>query len=248
MKINQNQNSNINNKKPIDCVDFNIDAKGAVTFLDVLGWKGIWRDKKSDAEENAIAKLTRLIYKIKEQSKEIAFGYGPSDFNRGKNYEVELLSISDTIVFFTEGLPEKTISIHCDLCSWTLNEALKMGLPLRGAISYGLYEHDDRIMIGPAVDEAAGWHESTNWIGVVLAPSAFFELKGKKPVKAEQYTKIPYKSGIKGPNWCVDWEYKGEDGAKNEIYSVFSKRGPLMQDVAPKYLNTMEFLNRERNV
>ena len=234
-------------KRLIDNDEANLQVRGAVTFLDVLGWKGIWQDIKHEKnEESPIKKLTRLIRNIKKHAEEVVVNYGPSGLQRGKDFEVEILSISDTIVFFTEGMPEKTIAIHCDLCAWTINEALKMGFPLRGAISYGVYDHNDSIMIGPAVDEAASWHESTDWIGVILTPSAFFELKGKKPVNVEKYERIPYKKAIKGTEWCVDWGY---EGCKNneDIYSVFSSRGPLMQEVAPKYLNTLAFLDRDKN-
>lgn len=230
---------------------------GAVTFLDVLGWKGIWRDSQISGDENALDKLSMLVGQIDKKARDIA----KSKFrpvlvknepkereDRGKGIEVKTLSISDTIVILTPGLAIDVISLHCELCSWALNKALNMGLPLRGAISYGIYDNKDNIMIGPAVDEAASWHESTDWIGVVLTPSVYFELKGEIPDKVEQYARIPYKKGIKGSDWCVDWNYKSEDGRNNEIHSVFSKRAPLMQDVAPKYLNTMEFLNRERKV
>lgn len=238
--------------------------RGAVTFLDVLGWKGIWRDEKNDdTGENAKDRLSRFIKEIEKQAKEIVLKYSfnkledktlevdqqysLNKLERGKNFEVELLRISDTIVFFTSGSAQDAISIHCELCAWTLNNALKKGFPLRGAIGYGVYDHDESIMIGPAVDEAASWHESTDWIGVVLSPSVYFELERKLPKCAVEYSKIPYKKGVKGTNWCVDWNYGNAENNYKEICAAFSNRGPHMQEVAPKYLNTLDFLTREMN-
>lgn len=228
--------------------------KGAVTFLDVLGWKGIWRDSQARGEQNALDKLSMLIDAIDNKAKAIAKTKDNPEFitkepkeknDRGKTFEVKTLSISDTIVILTPGPAAEVIDIHCEVCSWALNKALNMGLPLRGAISYGVYDNKNNIMIGPAVDEAASWHESTDWIGVVLTPSVVYELKNKKPQNVKKYDRIPYKSSAKGPDWCVKWNYKDDKGLNktNDIYALFSTKSPHMQDVAPKYLNTLEFLN-----
>lgn len=239
------------NSSPINA---NAYKTGAVTFLDVLGWKGIWRDSQGSREKNALDKLSMLIEEIDNKAKEIArTKYRPNlvkneprgSLDRGKAIEVKTLSISDTIVILTYGSAYDVIDIHCEVCSWALNKALNMGLPLRRAISYGVYDNKNNIMIGPAVDEAASWHESTDWIGVILTPSVVYALKNRKPLKAKKYSKIPYKGSAKGPDWCVKWSYRDDTGLNkdNDIYALFSSKSPHMQDVAPKYLNTLEFLN-----
>ena len=153
---------------------------GAVTFLDVLGWKGIWRDRKD--RRNPIESLDNLIGKIIKEGQKLAesveFALVDKN-NRGASNGVEVLSISDTIVLLTPGPPSVTIDIHSMLSAFSLEEGLKDGLMLRGAISYGEFDRKKNIMLGPAVDKAVSWHESTDWIGVIFTPSAKFAVQGK---------------------------------------------------------------------
>ncbi len=212
---------------------------GAVTFLDVLGWKGKWRDNKE-----AIDLLKGLIDFTKEQSEMIheSVTSSPSrqeyEMLRGR-MNTEILSISDTIVLFTEGPALSTLDIHGQICKKLLPESLKNELPLRGASAYGEFSRDGNIMIGPAIDEAASWHEATNWIGVHLTPSALYELKGEELSVWEKYDKIPFKRKISGLERCINWELKEED-----VYDIFNKMGPHVPEIAEKYLNTHKFLSR----
>lgn len=224
---------------------------GAVTFLDVLGWKGIWRDRDWEDRRNPIESLDNLISKIIKEGQNLA---KPVEFalvdknNRGASNGVEVLSISDTIVLLTPGPPSVTIDIHSMLSAFALEEGLKDGLMLRGAISYGEFDRKKNIMLGSAVDEAASWHESTDWIGVIFTPSAKFAMQGECPRKCIEYPNIPFKKSITGLDWCVDWHY-GDDMEQEiqKLYQVFLKRSPHMLDVAPKYLNTIEFFKWRQN-
>lgn len=228
------------------------NQNGAVTFLDVLGWKGIWRDRNQEDRRNPIESLDNLIEKIIIQGKKLGeqYNYALVDrFNRGASNGIDVLSISDTIVLFTPGPPDVAINIHSKLSAFALQEGLKYGLLLRGAISYGEYDKKKNIMIGSAVDEAASWHESTDWIGVIFTPSATFAMQGKCPQQCIEYPCIPFKKSIKGLNWCVDWQY-GDDMEKEvqTLYQAFLKRSPHMLEVAPKYLHTIEFFIWKKNI
>lgn len=185
---------------------------GAVTFLDVLGWKGIWRQDKL-----AIGKLEALISAINKQADDIKPKYikqmkndimlNKSSKNRGKmkdadlekiiDVKIEVLSISDTIVLLSPGEAKFTLAMHAELVSWILKNALEVELPLRGAISYGDYSFSNNIMLGYAVDEAASWHESTDWIGVILTPSAQIAKKDIDIANIISYKNIPFKKPIK---------------------------------------------------
>lgn len=231
--------------KPVEKPLKQTKYKGAVTFLDVLGWKGIWKENIGEDNQNPITRLSDFIELIRKEEKNFSAPYKHlliNESERGKDANVTVLSISDTIVFFTPGPAKETISIHAALCSWVLEEALKRKLPLRGAISYGEYDYKDQIMIGPAVDEAASWHESTDWIGVILTPSAKFALEAHIPKCVVEYGNIPFKKAVKGLNLCIDWNYT------SNLYSNFINKGPHMQEVAPKYLNTLIFLESKENI
>ncbi len=209
------------------------DGKGAVTFLDVLGWKGIW-----ERNEFAIIKLQSFVCEMQKKAQEISDKYMDNPSLRGKSNPTEVLSISDTIAIFTSASPQVAIGIHAELCSWALSYSLEQELPLRGAISYGKYSIADNIMLGYAVDEAASWHETTDWIGVVLTPSAKMYLRNNLPEFIIEYSNIPFKKSMKTLNLCVKWSFVDD----NKLYDIIQKKGPHVPEIAPKYLNTLDFL------
>jgi len=127
----------------------NIEIKtGVVTFLDVLGWKGIWQRK-----ENAINILENLVETIKDTIKEIERGVE-------KTEKTSVVIISDTIVLFTPTKSEtvsNAIDRHGKLCCKAIPESIKEGIPLRSATSFGevVKSKENNIFMGKAVDEAA---------------------------------------------------------------------------------------------
>ncbi len=210
-------------------------GKGAVTFLDVLGWKGIW-----ERNQFAINKLQSFVYEMQKKAQEVSEKYMDDPSLRGKSNPTEVLSISDTIAIFTSASPQAAIGIHAELCSWALSYSLEQELPLRGAISYGEYSIADNIMLGYAVDEASIWHEITDWIGVILTPSAKMYLRNNLPEFVAEYNNIPFKRSMKTLNLCVKWSF----GDEKMLYDFIQKKGPHIPEIAPKYLNTLEFLQR----
>ena len=173
---------------------------GAVTFLDVLGWKGIWKTR-----QDAISNLLLLINEIEEIAEELTSSIEIIDKrDRGKTIETKVLSISDTIAIFTTGPAHIAIPIHSQICSIAIPSSIKKGIPLRGAISYGNFSIEENIMVGPAVDEAASWHESTNWIGVILTPSCKFNNNDYNDIETiEFYSNIPFKTKVNNLDLCV---------------------------------------------
>ena len=53
-----------------------------------------------------------------------------------------------------------------------IEECLKNSFVIRGTISFGEYYNKDTVYIGPAVDEAASWHEKGEEIGIFYTSSA----------------------------------------------------------------------------
>lgn len=211
--------------------------KGIVTFLDVLGWKGLWQSNR-----DAVDHLRRLVRDTRKKAIEIVKAYNEKERAKDVRYKdtkIKVLSISDTIVFLTDTESITALSFHAQLCSWILEYALSKKLPLRGAISYGEFTESENIMLGPAIDEAAAWHESTDWIGVILTPSAKMYVRDEKiPYIIDNYDNIPFKKANKTLKHCVDWSFRIEYA----LYDNFLEKGPHMPEVAPKYLNTLEFL------
>lgn len=210
--------------------------KGAATFLDVLGWKGIWQQ-----DTDAIRVLHQIIEETEKAANAISSEYLDDRVNyRGKSVTTSVLSISDTIALFTQGSPKTAIEIHAKISAWLLPYALERKIPLRGAISYGEYIVQDNIMLGYAVDEAASWHESTDWIGVILSPSAQMKMSGNEIRATTTYAHIPFKKTERNLHTCVDWTY----GDRAKLDEIITQKGPHTPEIAPKYLNTLAFLDR----
>lgn len=208
---------------------------GVVTFLDVLGWKGVY-----DRIPEAIAKLRQLVEGIRDESLPL---------KRGRTYrEIDVKSISDTIAIFTLcNIDEASdiIEIHGKLCQWAIPQSIELEIPVRGATAFGEFEIDDNIFVGKAVDEAASWHEHLDWIGVNLTPSAEFVYSPVKDMTLWRSYKAPNKTKIDWAPRCVDWTAnwgQGRDGRTKSIKDKFRRLGPIVPEITGKFTNTLAFI------
>jgi hypothetical protein len=209
-------------------------TSGVVTFLDVLGWKGVY-DRKRDA----ISSLPRLIQGVRTLAEENA---------RGRiMHPVQVKSISDTIAVFTycsEMEIVQAIEIHGELCRWLIPESIESEIPVRGATAFGDFELSESIFVGKAIDEAASWHEQSDWIGVHLTPSAEYVFKPKATGSAWSPFAPPNKTRLNWTPHCVDWTNKWSDRESKveEIKHKFRRLGPIVPEIAGKFTNTLSFI------
>ncbi len=219
--------------------NLNTQLAGIVTFLDVLGWKGVY-DRHSDA----IDRLRRLVESVKSNA---------IQKRRGRIIgQVDVQSISDTIAIFTfcsEKEISTAIEIHGELCQHLIPASIRVGLPMRGATAYGSFEISDNIFVGKAVDEAASWHEQGNWIGVNLTPSAEFVFSKEKSISAWVKYAVPTKTSMKWSPHCVNWfdEWTDFERDKKSVREEFLRMGPIVPEVAPKFINTLAFIDDMKN-
>lgn len=210
---------------------------GVVTFLDVLGWKGVYARK-----QDAIHSLTLLIEGVRKQAERK---------HRGRTMNtIEVRSISDTIGIFTHAsgtntVISDTIDIHGEICQWLIPESIASEIPVRGAISFGEFQIFDQIFVGKAIDEAASWHEQSDWIGVHLTPSAEFVYVPSPGSKTWLKYTPPHKTKIVWEPHCVNWATGWEDPQQEEdvIKEKFRRLGPIVPEIAGKFVNTLSFLN-----
>lgn len=132
------------------------EYKGFLAFADIMGWKGIWQKKHFNPHEGlkTMLKIKRSILKIETE----------------ENLKVNL--ISDTFIIYSDDL--KTIN---KACVKLIESCLKENLVIRGALAYGEYYNLDTVYVGPAVDEAASWHEKAEEIVIFCTPSAKLEIQ-----------------------------------------------------------------------
>lgn len=221
---------------------FNNDAEtrhslisGAITFLDFLGWKGLWQSRN---EADALKQVSNLIEDFRDELVQLSKRY----YKEAGDIPISsLISISDTIAVFT---PETSYAKICDLlklhakfAKYVLEKCCAAGFAIRGAISYGQYSVVKNIMIGPGIDECASWHEMGNWIGVHLTPTAQINWEREKasdPCVCKY--NVPMKSGLKA-DYCVLWELSEE-----QFCELATNVKALLPEIAAKYMNTQKFL------
>ncbi|MEI6072012.1 MAG: hypothetical protein WCS31_09485 [Verrucomicrobiae bacterium] len=207
---------------------------GVVTFLDVLGWKGVY-----DRKRNAIVSLTKLIDGVKLRA---------DASRRGRILNnVDVKSISDTIAIFTycsESEVVAAIEVHGELCQWLIPASIDAELPVRGATSFGDFELGENIFVGKAIDEAASWHEQGDWIGVNLSPSAEFAFLSAGKSKAWIPYSVPIKGSMKWKPHCVNWvaDWTLPKIKMEGVRSAFQSMGPILPEIAPKFINTLTFI------
>jgi hypothetical protein len=206
---------------------------GVVTFLDVMGWKGIY-----NREKDPISALSQLVDGLTVTC---------STTMRGR-LELDVKSISDTVVIISPISDTKTddaIEAHGELCAMAIAQSIISRIPVRGATAVGEYAVKDNIYVGKAIDEAAAWHEAGDWIGVHLTPSAFFSV-GDKQKNWILYTP-PLKRGGKHEVLCVNWLDALQRSIKDkaplaELKSLFLRMGPIDPEIADKFYNTLGFV------
>lgn len=215
---------------------------GVVTFLDVLGWKGIWQRK-----QNPINDLEQLVKSISIKSKFLSRGIKLSD-KEIISPETKVMVISDTIVIFTESNSinaTNTIDLHGKLCIEAIPLSITKGIPLRGATSYGevIISSNNSIYAGKAIDEAAAWHELADWIGVFMTPTANFVYELSSSGAWIQYPP-PLKGGKKLDTYTVNWNKEKNEEDIKIIKQSFCELAPITPEIESKFSNTIEYLSR----
>lgn len=216
--------------------------KGVVTFLDVLGWKGIWQ-RKSDP----IGDLETLVKQIDGAARSQSRGLSSGD-SQTETSLTRVMIISDTIVIFTEAAikdASRAIDLHGNLCKKAIPESIRLGIPVRGATSYGdvIISSENSIYAGVAIDEAAAWHEQGDWIGVLMAPTAcfIFDTSTKSSWEA---CEPPMKHGKQFKTYVVNWRNTEDTTFLKVIKQNFCAMAPITPEVEHKFSNTVNFLTK----
>lgn len=233
-------------------MDKNNIRTGLIVMLDMLGFKErstqmrdfikVWQEFKQEVDKEVVA------------------------LKKGFDIEAGTLFLSDTILIclwsnneeslknLLCGVPELIHSIYRTLI---INESK---IFLRGAMSYGefLLDLEENIVMGPALNEAAEWYESTDWIGVILTPSAEFALRSiiedhKDTILDNTYIEynIPFKVGFPrlcnyAVLWCLDRNNSGVL-VYPDLLKIFSKV-PHSPRYSSKYVNTLKFIKEANKI
>ena len=216
---------------------------GVITFLDVLGWKGIY-----DRAEDPIALMTNLFHDLNGKMLDVNRG-------RGRQLTYGARSISDTIILFTR-LSDEPAELEISnalvdqgqVCAKGIVQSIMSGIPIRGATAYGSFDIHENIYVGKAVDEAAMWYETGNWIGVHLTPSAMFAVEPENVSSVWVSHPLPNTEKVNLDTLCVNWLEAwmsvGDDERLRQLRRLFRQMGPIVPAVSGKFTNTLSFLEK----
>ncbi len=206
---------------------------GVTTFLDVLGWKGIYQ-RKADP----LGTLSELIDLLEREK-------------AGASVQVDIRSISDTIGIFSpcdDRVCGAAFKLHRRLAGRAICKSIASGIPVRGVTSYGNFQINETMFVGKAIDEAAGWFEQADWIGVHMTPSAAFRYAALSKMQRSPLW-VDYKPPCKGlAPWttpCVNWVRQWlQDGSNRlTLLQEFRNLGPIGPDIIGKFANTLAFFD-----
>lgn len=254
---------------------------GFVTFADILGWKGIWRDQNKvnpiqmllkikeqldDAKEKELINILKnkvgsihYDYEVKGTDRHITdlskLKENITVFLKGKSKDreaieiffneneitVEIELISDTFVITSSSNNRiEELILHAKLNLYLISCCLDNKLLIRGATSYGVYVKEKMVYVGPAIDEAAAWHEQGEEVGIFLTPSAYLNFKDNSIDSVLELRK-PNLKVSNFETFVVDWR-----SCKDKFVSIAKNESPILPDISKKFTNTIDYLTSKR--
>ncbi len=220
---------------------------GFVTFADIMGWKGIWLREEPKV---VLDKMTTIKEGITKRIEEI------QDELKVKNLELQMdiHLISDTFVITSSiDAPARGVTItvdqiaeefnkHGEIIQLLLKQCLENSLLIRGATTHGGYEFQGSTFIGPAIDEAASWHEMANEVSVFITPSAYMIVENRTVDDTVWKDRKPVMKTVLSNTMSICW--RDEDNII-KFKNIMDQNKPITPDIAPKYMNTLGYINEE---
>lgn len=233
------------------------DKKGFIVMLDALGVRNMTMEQSKDFL-SARDELINIIYK-RARKKFISMNISSS---------LKIYAFGDTIIICLESEDFCTqINEFGFLLRIIFFASFEKDILWRGAISYGDYFCRDKDILGPAVYDAANWHEEADWMGLIATPACGIKMseyaqKISKRDKFELYVKFiqyaaPLKmNGHKTLRWVQAWpayylieqevklitQDECSDKAKEKLFKHLGKHF-IPKGTEKKYQNTIDFFN-----
>lgn len=238
-------------------------SMGAVAFLDILGFKGMWQSTPPDSLAGQIGFIAGVVRdyqrkRINDMAKASNVDIAPDSININLISDTFLISVEHTnpaiALFLTTQIAADLIT-QMALFNLFKSDDLPYARPifLRGAISYGWFYRKDNMYIGEAIDDAAEWFTQPEFIGAILTPrTGYYQQSLPINNSPDDPSNLicKYLAQTKNGNielFCVDWIRLAKMNPKNldalkAISLAFSFHGNIAPVHLVKYRNTELFI------
>lgn len=220
-----------------------------VAFLDILGFKDlVERNDHAVLNEIFNDNIDEVLLEIQTDSKNLIDG----------DYNIQYLSVSDSIIFWSDGDDPHDFLTLCFVVRGILTIFLSLGIPLRGGIARGPLtvknNKQNMNIFGKGLTKAYMIENGQQWSGAVIDPEIINHLNVTYDFTVEKldsiliYYKVPFSHGKILEFWVINWSYEfayAPDDVHPEelIKSSFSKYNKNVDDwsVQNKIDNTLKF-------
>lgn len=167
-----------------------------LAFFDILGTSEKIRNGQYDEVYSFYSYMVKLC---SEEQIPLSFsglpGHIEDDVETVIKYPMKHAFFSDTFIIWIEYQPLFGMSLRgfYEKCMDIFVEAIKRGIPLRGAISRGnaIMDEESKIYLGRPIVEAAKAESAQNWMGIGLTSSC------QEMTVSEAWLMLPYDEHIK---------------------------------------------------
>jgi len=143
------------------------DNNRFVCFLDIMGFKNMIDSRSHSDVKKMMEDLSKIRQYIIKQNKLFK---KEAIYSLYKDCEMQLVSFSDSIILFTNEDKPTDFLLLTYAARKILFDAVKLGIPIKGAISYGYITADfnNSIFLGRPIVEAYLLQEELFYYGVTL--------------------------------------------------------------------------------
>lgn len=224
-----------------------------IALFDILGFSKLVEKVGSKGVLDIYQKLINLAILSKSYKSYQKIKVAPNRYVMGSFYiPVKYAYFSDTIILWTKVETEHfhTLSPFVARCADLICEALNLGLPLRGSLSFGLgtMHKASNTYIGEALIEAHSLEKMQKWLGASLGNS--FLMPELREALNEKLVVPAFCSHFKKeldqafPYLSIDWITRWKENKYPDLETTLNK----LMEAAPEknkeyYQNTIDFIN-----
>lgn len=224
-----------------------------VALFDILGFSKLIEKVGSKGVIDIYQKLINLAILSKSYKSYQKIKVAPNKYVMGSFYiPVKYAYFSDTIILWTKVETEHfhALSPFVAKCADLICEALNLGIPLRGSLSFGLgtMHKASNTYIGEALIEAHSLEKKQKWLGASLGNSFLMpelrEALNEKLVVPAFCSHFKKELDQATPYLTVDWINRWKEKKYPDLETTLKK---LMEAAPDKnkeyYQNTIDFIN-----